>query len=73
MVPGDNAESFLDGQVADYRASSILKADCRIARFVRAVRQDLETAKAVELASGAGAGIFSNAPRKMLISSVVSP
>ena len=52
VVEGDNAEGFLDGGVADYVASSILRADCRVSRFARATGRDSETAQARELAMG---------------------
>lgn len=51
VVPGDNAEGFLDGTVEDYRSSGLLRADCKFARFTRASFRDTETSKAIELTS----------------------
>ena len=52
VVEGDNAEGFIDGGVADYVATSLLRADCRVSRFARAIGRDSETAQARELAIG---------------------
>eukprot|EP00271_Cylindrocystis_brebissonii_P000700 TRINITY_DN10899_c0_g1_i1.p1 TRINITY_DN10899_c0_g1~~TRINITY_DN10899_c0_g1_i1.p1 ORF type:complete len:491 (-),score=39.16 TRINITY_DN10899_c0_g1_i1:1386-2858(-) len=51
MVKGDNAEGYLDGEVDDYRASALLKADCRMTRFARFKRVDHETARAMEMST----------------------
>eukprot|EP00897_Mesotaenium_endlicherianum_P001504 jgi/Mesen1/1381/ME000013S00871 len=52
VVPGDNAEGFLDADVAAYRSSSLLSADCAVTRFVRGTSLDSESAKAIELSKG---------------------
>lgn len=49
VVPGDNAEGFIDGIVTDYEVSSLLHTDCQYCRFVRAETIDDETARALEL------------------------
>ena len=49
VVPGDNAEGFLDGSVDDYQTSSVDRADCRVCRFTRSLVVDEETAQAIEM------------------------
>ncbi|GJP66401.1 hypothetical protein CLOP_g23328 [Closterium sp. NIES-67] len=51
VVPGDNAEGFIDGTVEDYQVSSLLHTDCDLCRFIRARSLDDETARAVELST----------------------
>ncbi|CAI5536818.1 unnamed protein product [Closterium sp. Naga37s-1] len=60
VVPGDNAEGFIDGTVKDYQVSALSKADCRFCRFARAQLVDEEMARALELTGGflhAGVGV----------------
>ncbi|CAI5507815.1 unnamed protein product [Closterium sp. Naga37s-1] len=60
VVPGDNAEGFIDGTVKDYQVSVLSKADCRFCRFARAQLVDEEMARALELTGGflhAGVGV----------------
>eukprot|EP00897_Mesotaenium_endlicherianum_P007512 jgi/Mesen1/678/ME000109S_10900 len=52
VVPGDNAEGFIDADVAAYKSSSLLSADCEVSRFARGTRLDSESAKAMELSKG---------------------
>ncbi|CAI5470835.1 unnamed protein product [Closterium sp. Yama58-4] len=52
VVPGDNAEGFIDGTVKDYQVSALSKADCRFCRFARAQLVDEEMARALELTGG---------------------
>ncbi|CAI5953853.1 unnamed protein product [Closterium sp. NIES-64] len=33
VVPGDNAEGFIDGSMDDYEVTDLLKADCKMCRF----------------------------------------
>ncbi|CAI5950320.1 unnamed protein product [Closterium sp. NIES-65] len=71
VVPGDNAEGFIDGTVDDYKCSDLTHSDCAFCRFVRAEGLDDETALAVEMATGASSSFSDNGnayyPRKALI------
>eukprot|EP00897_Mesotaenium_endlicherianum_P007246 jgi/Mesen1/654/ME000109S10880 len=65
MVPGDNAEGFLDGEASDYEASGVLRSDCKASRFARAGELDQETAMAIELSSTSATNSLSTS-RKFL-------
>eukprot|EP00897_Mesotaenium_endlicherianum_P002551 jgi/Mesen1/2323/ME000155S01413 len=70
VVPGENAEGFLDADVEAYRSSSLLEADCSFSRFVRASVLDEESSRAVELAKTpwfrGSAAAAASASRKMM-------
>lgn len=51
VVPGDNAEGFIDGRVEDYMVRDLFKADCAMCRFARERDIDEETARAMALSS----------------------
>ncbi|CAI5513119.1 unnamed protein product [Closterium sp. Naga37s-1] len=70
VVPGDNAEGFIDGTVDDYRCTDLAHSDCAFCRFVRAETLDDETASAIELAAGVSSSYSDNSrtyPRKALV------
>ncbi|GJP32902.1 hypothetical protein CLOM_g17487 [Closterium sp. NIES-68] len=71
VVPGDNAEGFIDGTVDDYKCSDLTHSDCTFCRFVRAEGLDDETALAVEMATGVSSSYSNNGrdyyPRKALV------
>ncbi|GJP52559.1 hypothetical protein CLOM_g11661 [Closterium sp. NIES-68] len=52
VVPGDDAQGFIDGVVKDYQVSALTRADCRFCRFARAALVDEEMARALELTGG---------------------
>lgn len=56
MVPGDNAEGFVDGSVDDYQVSDLLKADCKLCQFARAEEVDPETRVALTMLGGVSGG-----------------
>lgn len=64
VVKGRNAEGFLDGEVEDYASTSLLKADCKVARFVRATAREEEMARSATASWGSVAS--STLPRKIL-------
>ena len=67
VVPGDNAEGFLDGTVEEYRSSAILLADCQVSRFSRSQQLDEETSLAIEMSTRKTQAVGSSGlPRKML-------
>ena len=65
MVPGDNAEGFLDGAVDDYRTSSLLAPDCKFGRFQREEYVPAGVAAGVQLTTSTASSVLLN--RKMLI------
>ncbi|CAI5975632.1 unnamed protein product [Closterium sp. NIES-65] len=70
VVPGDNAEGFIDGTVDDYRCTDLAHSDCVFCRFVRSETLDNETASAIELAAGVSSSYSDNGrtyPRKALV------
>lgn len=64
VVPGDNAEGFIDGTVEDYLVKDLLKADCNFCRFARGSDVDEETARAMALATAGRMGV--SVSRKLL-------
>eukprot|EP00271_Cylindrocystis_brebissonii_P015237 TRINITY_DN3750_c0_g2_i1.p2 TRINITY_DN3750_c0_g2~~TRINITY_DN3750_c0_g2_i1.p2 ORF type:complete len:101 (-),score=17.33 TRINITY_DN3750_c0_g2_i1:373-630(-) len=52
MVPGKDAEGFLDGTASDYESSWLLKPDCHFSRFARNEFPDPETVAAIEASGG---------------------
>lgn len=70
VVPGDNAEGFIDGRVEDYLVSQVTRADCRYCRFARAAAVDAELSRALEIIEGApgrGGTPLASLPRKFLV------
>lgn len=69
VVPGDNGEGFLDGDVTDYETKDIFKPNCAFNRFARTDKIDEETASAIEISSQSGAesGYRYSLPRKMAV------
>ncbi|GJP29480.1 hypothetical protein CLOM_g16748 [Closterium sp. NIES-68] len=70
VVPGDNAEGFIDGSVDDYRCSDLTRSDCALCRFVRSEQLDDETASAIEMAAGVSSSYSDNDrsyPRRTLV------
>lgn len=63
VVPGDNAEGFIDGVVEDYLVSDLIKTQCKFCLFTRGVDVDEETANAMAL-STLGLNTFTS--RKLL-------
>lgn len=51
IVPGENAEGFLDGSKENYESSELNRPDCGFSRFVRATKPDPESSLAVEKSS----------------------
>ncbi|CAI5469747.1 unnamed protein product [Closterium sp. Yama58-4] len=49
VVPGDNAEGFIDGSMDDYEVTDLLKADCKMCRFTRAHAVDEEMSIAMNM------------------------
>jgi hypothetical protein len=66
VVPGDNAEGFLDGSEKDYRSSGLLSADCKVARFVGASSRDEDAKRGLQLTSGTASSLNPGMSRKML-------
>ena len=66
VVPGTNAEGFLDGDVDSYLSSSLMRPDCAESRFARANEVDSDTAKAREM-SIIITKTFSKPSRKMWV------
>lgn len=70
MVPGDNAEGFIDGSVDDYKVSELVRSDCTYCRFTRAETVDDETSRAIEMAAGVSSSYSDNGrsySRKVLV------
>ncbi|CAI5506688.1 unnamed protein product [Closterium sp. Naga37s-1] len=66
VVPGDNAEGFIDGGMDDYEVSDLLKNDCKFCRFQRAESIDDEMSIAMNMMGSAVGGGLPAAPRKFL-------
>ncbi|GJP67914.1 hypothetical protein CLOP_g24672 [Closterium sp. NIES-67] len=69
VVPGDNAEGFIDGRMDDYEVADLLKADCKLCRFTRAQAVDEEMSIAMNMMGSATGGGLPAAPRKYLAQS----
>ncbi|GJP57030.1 hypothetical protein CLOM_g16069 [Closterium sp. NIES-68] len=69
VVPGDNAEGFIDGRMDDYEVADLLKADCKLCRFTRAQAVDEEMSIAMNMMGSAAGGGLPAAPRKYLAQS----
>ncbi|CAI5469753.1 unnamed protein product [Closterium sp. Yama58-4] len=69
VVPGDNAEGFIDGSMDDYEVTDLLKADCKMCRFMRAHAVDDEMSIAMNMMGSAVGGGLPAAPRKYLAQS----
>ena len=54
VVPGDNAEGFLDEDESAYRASAFLLSDCKVSRFNRANQIDGDRVQMASLAKSVG-------------------
>lgn len=72
VVPGENAEGFLEGKAADYKASGLLNADCKVARFTGAISRSADELKGVQLTSGEASSVSLSLSRKMLRKVVVN-
>ncbi|CAI5514792.1 unnamed protein product [Closterium sp. Naga37s-1] len=66
VVPGDNAEGFIDGTWEDYKTSELMRSDCNYCRFVRGTAMDDETASAVAMATSVSSS-YSSLGRKGMI------
>eukprot|EP00475_Leptophrys_vorax_P025755 TRINITY_DN36015_c0_g2_i3.p1 TRINITY_DN36015_c0_g2~~TRINITY_DN36015_c0_g2_i3.p1 ORF type:complete len:440 (-),score=22.80 TRINITY_DN36015_c0_g2_i3:157-1476(-) len=66
MVPGDNAEGFLDGGMDDYEVADLLKTDCKFCHFTRAQAVDEEMTNAMNMMASAVGGGLPATPRKYL-------
>ncbi|CAI7774199.1 unnamed protein product, partial [Closterium sp. NIES-54] len=53
VVPGDNAEGFIDGSMDDYEVTDLVKADCKMCRFTRAHAVDEEMSIAMNMMGSA--------------------
>ncbi|CAI7765510.1 unnamed protein product [Closterium sp. NIES-53] len=69
VVPGDNAEGFIDGSMDDYEVTDLVKADCKMCRFTRAHAVDEEMSIAMNMMGSAVGGALPAAPRKYLAQS----
>ena len=70
VVPGENAEGFLDGKADDYVSSGLLKADCKVARFNRALHRAEGILRGVQLVTGKASSAMLSVSRKFLKSVV---
>ncbi|CAI7836440.1 unnamed protein product [Closterium sp. NIES-53] len=70
VVPGDNAEGFIDGSMDDYEVTDLVKADCKMCRFTRAHAVDEEMSIAMNMMGSAVGGGLPAAPRKYLAQSI---
>ena len=66
VIPGDNAEGFLDGKVKDYLSSSLLASDCKVSEFKGASMRSTGLARGVQVTSGSASGVSLSSGRKML-------
>lgn len=51
VVPGDNADGFIDGVPEDYEVKDLERADCNLCRFARGTMVDEETTRAMAMSS----------------------
>eukprot|EP00475_Leptophrys_vorax_P012252 TRINITY_DN18667_c0_g2_i2.p1 TRINITY_DN18667_c0_g2~~TRINITY_DN18667_c0_g2_i2.p1 ORF type:complete len:572 (-),score=-18.39 TRINITY_DN18667_c0_g2_i2:521-2236(-) len=68
VVPGDNAEGFIDGSVDEYEVTGLLKSDCTLCQFSRAESVDPETRVALSLLGGgvSGGGLPATMPKSAI-------
>ena len=66
VVPGDNAEGFLDGKVDDYLSSGLLKADCKVAHFKGTTERAEDSLGGVQLATSTISSASLSVSRKLL-------
>lgn len=66
VIPGSNAEGFLDGNLQTYLTSGLLQPDCKVAKFTGAISRDENVISAVQLASETATSSSISLGRKML-------
>jgi hypothetical protein len=65
VIPGDDAEGYLDGSEVDYRSTGLLNADCRMARFAGMSARADNSRVGLQLVSGQATSTMATG-RKML-------
>lgn len=66
VVPGDNAEGFLDGDVNTYVSSGLLQSDCKVSKFSGALSRNEDIIPGVQLATETATSVTLSIGRKML-------
>lgn len=65
VIPGDDAEGFLDGSEKDYKSTGLLTADCKVSRFSGGVSRAETSESGLQLVSGTATSTI-GVSRKML-------